>query len=116
MFLKTGKITHYIPLINNYYKIICYHNRTGKLVNSECCNRFIKDNGLESTRVTFKYDSEEETYNISVGVAVIATRNVKSKENDNHVFNTMEFTVKDTTDGLLLMQQRQPVQSHGILT
>lgn len=84
-FLKTRKISTYFTPFNKYYKNICYSNSTGIKVNTECCEN------KKNQSVNFKYNGKRESYNVCVGMPVIATRNIKDKE----TFNTMEFAIQD---------------------
>ena len=89
-FLKHGKIsTYFEPIDKKLMKNICFLNSTRKIVNEECCNRFVKDKKYET--VEFKYNDKQETYKVCLDMPIIATVNIK----DKFVFNTMEFVIKN---------------------
>ena len=64
-------------------------NYTRVKVNTDCCDRFVKDKKYET--IDFKYNGKKETYKVCEGMPVIATQNLKERE----IFNTMEFVVED---------------------
>ena len=89
-FLKYGKASAYFETIDKkLYKNICYLNYTRVKVNTDCCDRFVKDKKYET--IDFKYNGKKQTYKVCEGRPVIATQNLKEQE----IFNTMEFVVED---------------------
>lgn len=63
-------------------------NFTRIKININCCVKFCK--GKEKYSVNFKYDNKTETYDICVGMPILATVNIK----DCDMFNTMMFKDK----------------------
>ena len=95
-FLKHGKRSVYFePTDKKLYKNICYLNSTRIKVNTECCDRFVKDKRYVS--VEFKYNNNKETYKVCKGMPVIATQNIKDKE----IYNTMSFEVQEITSNYI---------------
>ena len=89
-FLKHGRVTTcFEPIDRSLYKNICYLNSTRKRVTTECCNNFVVDK--KRMNITFKYNNGKESYDVCIGMPVIATTNIKDKE----IFNTMEFEIQD---------------------
>ena len=93
-FLRYGKVSAYFQPIDKYYKNICYLNSTRIRVNTECCDRFIKEMNKRQVAVEFTYDNKKETYNVCDKMPVLATQNMKDKE----IFNTIEFVTEDISN------------------
>ena len=93
-FLRFGKVSAYFQPIHKYYKNICYLNSTRIGVNTECCDRFIKEKNKRQVTVEFTYDNKKETYNVCAKMPVLATQNMK----DKGIFNTMEFVIEDISN------------------
>ena len=92
-FLKHGKESyHFNSIDQQYYKNICYLNKTRIEVNTKCCHEYVKDKKYEI--IKFKYNGNIETYKVCIGMPVLATANIKDKE----IFNTMEFVIEDIND------------------
>ena len=87
-FLKHGKVSTQFEATADYYKNICFLNKTRKEINEKCCKKFCEDKNY--INMNFKYNGEKETYQICEGMPVSATQNIKDKE----VFNTMEFKIE----------------------
>ena len=64
-------------------------NSTRIKVTTECCDRL---DVLK--KVNFLYNNKRETYNVCVGIPVLATKNIKDEE----IFNTMQFKIDDIDD------------------
>lgn len=98
-FLKHGKVsTYFQPIDKKLYKNICYLNSTRIRVNTECCDRFIKENNKENNKrydtIDFKYNGKKKTYKVCQNMLILATQNIKDKD----IFNTMEFVIEDMND------------------
>lgn len=91
-FLETGKVTSKFAPTGQYYKNICYLNKTRRNVTRECCHRFVEDK--ESYEIDFLYNSKRERYSVCVGMHMLVTQNLK---NDN-LFNMMEFKIEHITE------------------
>ena len=77
------------PLTKSY-RNICYLNKTRKVINKECCERFIKKYKPKIVKkVKFHYEQESEMYSICEKMPIIATKNLK----DKNIYNTMEFII-----------------------
>ena len=88
--LKHWKVSaHFETIDKELYKNICYLNSTRVKVNTDCCDRFVKDKKYET--IDFKYDNKKESYKVCEGMPILATQNLKDKE----IYNTMEFIVED---------------------
>ena len=57
-------------------KNICYLNSTRQKATRDCCDRFTAD---KPCYVEFIYDSNQEVYQVCVGMPVLATTNLKSE-------------------------------------
>ena len=90
-FLRYGKLSAYFKRIDKYYKNICYLNSMRIKVNTECCDRFIKEKNKRPTTVKFTYNNKKETSNVCAKMPVLATQNIKNKG----IFNMMEFVIED---------------------
>ena len=84
----------YFQPIDKCYKNICYLNSTRIRVNTECCDRFIKEMNKRQVTVEFTYDNKKETCNVCANMPVLATQNMK----DKGIFNTMEFVIEDISN------------------
>lgn len=65
-FLKTGKVNPEFAGIGNYYKNICYLNKTRRKATKLCCNAFVKKK--KHCEINFKYDGKIETYRVAEGM------------------------------------------------
>ena len=91
-FLKHGKVSVYFqPIDKKLFKNICYLNSTRIKVNSDCCDRFIKEKNKRYETIDFKYNGKKESYKVCKGMPILATQNIK----DKNIFNTMEFVIED---------------------
>lgn len=70
-------------------------NETGRQVTKECCDRYVKDK--TSYEINFKYKSQIEKYHVCVGMPVICTQNMKSK----NMFNMMKFKIEEIYGDLM---------------
>ena len=61
-FLETGKVKGKFVPRGQYYKNICYLNKTRQKVTRECCDRFVEDK--ESCEVDFLYNSKRKRYSV----------------------------------------------------
>lgn len=61
-FLETGKVKGKFVRSGQYYKNICYLNKTRQKVTRECCDRFVEDK--ESYEVDFLYNSKRKRYSV----------------------------------------------------
>ena len=68
-FLETGKVTGKFAHRGQYYKNLCYLNKTRQKVTRECCDRFVEDK--ESYEVDFLYNSKRERYSVCVGMPML---------------------------------------------
>ena len=94
-FLKYGKVSYHFPHVKReYYKNICYLNKTRIEVNTACCDRFVE--GKQYETVKFKYNGGTEMYKVCRGMSVFATTNIKNME----IYNTMEFAIEGIRDGI----------------
>ena len=60
-FLRFGKVSAYFQPIDKYYMNICYLNSTRIRVNTECCDRCIKEKNKRQVMVEFTYDNNQRT-------------------------------------------------------
>lgn len=88
-FLKYKILRHTFQPIGDYYKNICYTNKTRRGVTKDCCDRFVQEK--DSHEVNFLYDSNIEKYKVCEGMPVIATTNMKNYE----MCNMMEFETEN---------------------
>ena len=94
-FLKHGKLSFHFPHVDReYYKNICYLNKTRIEVNTACCDKFVEGKKYET--VKFKYNGGTEVYKVCLGMTVYATTNIKDKE----IYNTMEFEIEGIRDDI----------------
>lgn len=94
-FLTFKNIKHKFQPTAEYFKNICWLNETRRQVTKECCDRYVKDK--KSYEINFKYKSQIEKYNVCVGMPVICTQNMKSK----NMFNMMEFKIEEIYGDLM---------------
>ena len=94
-FLTFKNIKHKFQPTAEYFKNICWLNETRRQVTKECCDRYFKDK--KSYEINFKYKSQIEKYNVCVGMPVICTQNMKSK----NMFNMMEFKIEEIYGDLM---------------
>ena len=104
-FLKCGTIKHQFQPPQDSYHNICYLNKTRRQVTQECCNRFTEN--LKYYEIDFKYQGHREKYKVAVGMPMIVTQNMRSKDmfnmelynidsiNENDESN-LEFTLNGT--------------------
>ena len=86
-YLKYGKVTTYFEPTSNYYKNICYLNSARIKINTEYCKRFVEESGKKNIFIDFKYDNKKKTYDVCVGMPVIATVNI---EDENIQYNGIQ--------------------------
>lgn len=65
-FLRTGTVKN--KFSGQYYKNICYLNKTRRRVTKECCDRYVQEK--DSVEVHFRYNSTVERYNVDKGMPV----------------------------------------------
>ena len=75
-FPETGKVPTKFAEREPLYKNICYLNSTRQKATRDCCDRFTAD---KPCYVEFIYDSNQEVYQVCVGMPVLATTNLKSE-------------------------------------
>ena len=59
-FLRTGGISAYFEPVKKYYKNICYLKSARVRVNTDCCERFVKNKKHQT--VNLKYNRKKESY------------------------------------------------------
>ena len=91
-FLDYGVVEGKFQPIGQYYRNICYLNKTRRHVTAECCERFTQDK--DRVEVSFKNNSNSEQYKVPAGMPVLVTRNIKKYD----MFNTMEFKIKEINE------------------
>lgn len=109
-FLKYKNLRHKFKPFGEYYKNICYTNKTRRRVTAECCAKFVQEK--DSHDVNFLYDSNIEKYNVCVCMPVIATTNKKKYE----MYNMMDFEIehinKDSNGVLIFSVNKQQFSIH----
>ena len=84
--MRTGTVQN--KFSGQYYKNICYLNKTRRRVTKECCDRYVQEK--DSVEVHFRYNSTVERYNVDKGMPVLVTQNLKKY----NMFNMMEFEIE----------------------
>ena len=109
-FLRYKNLKHKFKPIEDYYKNICYTNKTRRRVIADCCPKFVQEKN--SHEVNFVYDTNLEKYKVCVGTPVIATTNIKKYE----MYNMMEFEIenidKDSNGVLIFTVNQQQFMMH----
>ena len=109
-FLKYKNLRHTFKPIGEYYKNICYTNKTRRRVTKESCERYVQEK--VSHEVNFLYDAKLEKYKVCVVMPVIATTNIKKYE----MYNMMEFEIehinKDSNGVLIFTVNKQQFTIH----
>lgn len=74
-FLKFKSVKHKFEPIGDYYKNICFLNKTRRDVTEKCYNKFVENR--ENHVVNFLYKSRIEKYQVCVDMPIIGTQNLK---------------------------------------
>ena len=74
-FLKFKSVKHKFEPIGDYYKNICFLNKTRRDVTEKCYNKFAENR--ENHVVNFLYKSRIEKYQVCVDMPIIGTQNLK---------------------------------------
>lgn len=100
-FLKTGKVLPEFAGIGNYYKNICYLNKTRRIATKLCCDKFVKNK--KHFGLNFKYDGRVEYYNVAKDMPVFVTQNLKKED----IYNMMEFKIQEIEE--MIDEDNNPV-------